>query len=254
MINKQLPQVRKVEQVWQPKAWLDINEDLTLASPSFGPGTYSQVGKQVLQKGLLFPTGDQTADLLYAAYCIPEVNDLEEFKEVRDIVRDRLLLVGARDFWTPAGKSNHGVYVLQDPRAIGMSENLTQDRLETLLKGAEEYRVQDGKNGIIRLHPENQIAFAPQETIQLGYFENHNSLKKNGLIIATYLPKKVEKLVEVSSKFTNKPYVWGLDISEGQNPEQRLSAVGGYGGRLGLGGDWVNDEISHAFGVSPSSK
>lgn len=43
--------------------------NVRFAFPPFGPGTYREVGAQILNRGLRLPTGEETAALLHVAYC-----------------------------------------------------------------------------------------------------------------------------------------------------------------------------------------
>ncbi len=63
---------RTKPQVWTPEAKLCIpheKEELVFAHPSFGPGSYKNVGQQILEKTpgkeLSVPTGEYTASLLH---------------------------------------------------------------------------------------------------------------------------------------------------------------------------------------------
>ena len=59
-----------------------------------------------------------------------------------------------------------------------------------------------------------------------------------------------EMLGEVSTKFKNKPYIWGVETEE--KPVQRVSVLGEYcdGSRLGFYGNHFDvNSYGHAFGV-----
>ena len=243
-----MQKTQSIPKVRRGITYLDIpneNGETTFVSPAFGPNTYSEVGKEITGKGLEFPTGDDTANLLYAAYCIPEVNDESELKNVRDIMRKRWLWVGNRNLWTVKG-----VYVVQDQEAKGRSETLSVNELESELKNGKELSW-----GGVRISQDGRVRFAPKESYELGG-HTPESLAKDGFVIASYNQEGAEKLGEVSDKFNYKPKTWGLNIQEGQDPEQRVSAVGGdNGGRLSVGGNSLGgNDGGAAFGVAPSEK
>lgn len=209
--------------------------EIAFAYPSAGPDTYRNVGKRILSQGQRIPTGDETASLLYAAYCSPEVDGKPEFKNVRDLMRKRWLWVFNRNLWTAKG-----VYVLQDSEAVGRSEPLNVNDLEEMLKDGKEI---EG----VRFSNDRKVRFAPKETYQLGE-QTPKALTKNSFIIASCGEDGAKKLGEVSAKLKLKPYVWCIET---EKPEQRVSALVDWdGGRLGFnGGDFDGGRGSHAFGV-----
>jgi len=218
------------------------NGELVYVHPRVGPNTYIGVGSEILKQGLLVPTGDYTAPLVHAVYCDEEDTSEPEFESVREIMKNRWLWVFNRNCWT-----DKGVYVSQDLEAKGLSAPLDVRELEKSLKGGREF------NGI-RFSEDGRVRFAPKELYVLG---NHtpDSLSKDGFIIASFGKDGAEKIAEVSSKFKyNNPMTYGLDIEEGQNSEQRVSALGKY-----LDGDWLRfdgDDLDDygdgdAFGVRP---
>jgi len=214
---------------------LHNGQEIAFAYPSAGPNNYRNVGKSILNQGQRIPTGEEIASLLYAAYCIPEVQNEPEFKNVRDIMKDRWLWVYNRNLWTA-----NGVYVLQDTQAIGRSEPLHANQLEEMLKGGEEI------NGV-RFGKDKRVRFAPKKTYQLGE-QTPEALAKNGFVIASYGKEGAEKLEKVSAKFRVTPYVWGIET---EKPEQRVSALSEYYdyGRLDFVGGGFGDGYGRAFGV-----
>lgn len=216
--------------------WVPHNGgEVAFAYPSAGPNTYRNVGSQILKAGQQVPTGDYTSSLLHSAYCSDATNE-PEFVNVRDVMKRNWLWVFNRNLWTPTG-----VYVLQDKDATGRSKPLNIRDLEKILKGGKDI------SGI-RFSRDGRARFAPKGSYTLG---NHTSesLAKDGFIIASNGLEGAEKLGEVSDKLRGNPVTYGVNIQEGQTPEQRVSAVGGYYVRLGFCGDWVDYDFGHAFGV-----
>lgn len=210
--------------------------EITFAYPSIGPNTYTQVGKDILDRKMIVPTGEYMASLLHAAYCDASVKNEPEFQNIRQIMKDRWLWVFNTNLWT-----KDGVYVLPDLKAIGRSQQLNQKDLEKMLKGSKEI------NGV-RFSKDQSVRFAPKGSYQL---QTHTpeSLAKDGFVIASYGLEGAEKLGEVSSKFKDKPYVYGVETD---TAEQRVSALDADGLGRGLcvyGSCFVGNRCLHAFGV-----
>ncbi len=210
-------------------------KELVFVHPSEGPDNYQNVGKKLLKRGLNIPTGDQTASLLYGAYNSQE----PEFKEIQEIIKEKWLWVINRNLWTP-----EGVYVVHDPEARGISQPLSQRDLEEKLN-------KDYKKSPIFYSSDGSIRFAPKGSYQLGE-HTKDSLASDGFIIASFGEEGAEKLAEVSTKFKQNPYIWGVNVKEGQDPVQRVSALGSdWGLDIGLGIGGVRDDgvSGWAFGV-----
>ena len=216
------------------------NGELVYIYPQFGPSTYKEVGSEILKQRLLVPTGDYTAPLVHAAYCDEEVKSEPKFESVREIMKNRWLWVFNRNCWT-----DKGVYVSQDLEAKGLSAPLDVRELEKSLKGGREF------NGI-RFSEDGRVRFAPKELYVLGE-HTPGYLLRDGFIIASFGKDGAEKIGKVSSKFRYNPKTYGVDVQEGQNPEQRVSAldVDLIGNRLGFYGDFDDNRNDYAFGVRP---
>src|SRR3989344_6130092 len=213
--------------------------ELVYVHPRVGPNIYRAVGSEILKQGLLVPTGDYTAPLVHSAYCDDEVKNEPEFESVRETMKNGWLWVFNRNLWT-----DKGVYVFQDLEAKGLSEPLNLNELEKSLKGGREF------NGI-RFSEDGRVRFAPKELYVLGE-HTPDSLSKDGFIIASFGKDGAEQIAEVSSKFKYNSMTYGLDIEEEQNPEQRISALGGVidSERLRFNGDDLGGGFGgNAFGV-----
>ncbi|MBS3093979.1 hypothetical protein J4456_05370, partial [Candidatus Pacearchaeota archaeon] len=151
--------------------------------------------------------------MLHAAYC-SEIKDEPEFQNVREIMRNRWLWIFNQNLWT-----DKGLYVIEDQKIKGLSEKLTISNLEKKLSGGTKIK---GTN--VRISKEGKIRFAPNDsdTYLLGE-QTADQLKINDILIAQYLKEGAEKLGEIAAQFKNNSFVYGLDISEGQNPELRVS-------------------------------
>jgi hypothetical protein len=182
------------------------------------------------------PTGEYTASLLHAAYCDDSFENEPEFKNIRKIMEEGGLWVFNRNIWT-----KDGVYVVPDLKALGRNQPLSQNELEKMLKGSKDIKG-------IRFSKDQSVRFAPKGSYELG-FQTSELLAKNGFVIASYGIEGAKKLGEVSSKFENKPYVYGVKTD---TPEQRVSALVavGFGNWLGVCGSYfVDDADNYAFGI-----
>jgi len=221
-------------------------EEIVFAFPSIGPDTYIAVGKRILEQRMNVPTGDYMASLLHIAYCDDSVRDELEFKDIRRIIHGPWLWVFNINLWT-----SEGVYVVQDLESIGRSQLLNQNDLEKMLKDSKEL-----PNGV-RFSKNRKVRFAPKESYRLKN-HTHESLAKDGFVIASYGTEGAKKLGEVSSKFTGWPCVYGLKVDK---PEQRVSALGGIWEFSALGSGWGRISLcidsseyktidsAHAFGI-----
>lgn len=205
-------------------------------------GDYRIIGKRLLERNLKVPTGDCSASLIHAAHCYPETENEPEFKEIRHPPREnRWLLVFNRNLWT-----SKGVYVVPDLNAVGTSQPLNQEELEKMLKDGKELNW-----GGVRVSKDGRVRFAPKESYK---FKGHTSesLVNDGFVIANYTSRGAEKLGEVSSKLADLPEILGLNIQEGEEPAQRVSALNNTRSRLDIFGIFYDNREyrgGYAFGV-----
>ena len=203
--------------------------------PSKGPDNYVNVMEQILNDGLKLPTGEYTASLVHAAYCGPEEVNKNSFKfsfpvsSIRDVMKNNRIWVPNKNLWIPANQQNSGVFVVYDEKGVGLTKPLDQGELEKALEDGEEITINGTK---IKVSKDRKIRFASRDTYE-GGFQSHEDFAKNGFVVASYL-EGANKLSEVSKTFNNSPRVWILDPI---NPEQRVSAVGGYVGGLWFDGN-----------------
>lgn len=214
-------------------------KSIAVAFPSFGPDTYINVGREILNAGQKVLVGDYAASLVHSAYCDDSVKDEPEFENIRNIMINGWISVFNRNLWTP-----EGVYVVQDLKAIGRSEKLDSNELEKALKGGKELSW-----GGIRFSRDGKVRFAPKGSYVIGK-QISESLAKNGFVIAGHGIEEAEKLGEVSSTLRFNPYVLGLNIEEGEEPETSVSALyGNYGNELHVIGYFDDDNHGRSFGV-----
>lgn len=205
---------------------------VSFVHPSSAPNNYRNAFAEVIAKGLKPANGDEMASLLYLAYC--ELPNEPESKDIKGIMRSRWLWVANRNIWT-----SQGVYVIQDEKGQGRNAEFYINQLEKAVKNAEV--IND-----VRFSKDRKVRFAPRKTYESGE-QTADEFAKNGFIIASYGKEGAEKLKEVAKTFSYKPHVWTLDTS---TPEQRVSALCGYGGGLvacGVKFDVIDN--GRAFGV-----
>ncbi|MBU2616619.1 MAG: hypothetical protein KKB79_01400 [Nanoarchaeota archaeon] len=223
-----------------------LNAELRYVHPALGPDSYNSVGKQILDRGQKVPTGNLTVPLIHMAYCNESVKDEKEFSDIRNIMEDRWLWVFNRNIWT-----SQGVYVVQDEEALGRNAPFDIEELEDKLSGGDnELRV--------RFSQDRKTRFAPKSTYSLGK-HTPESLARDGFVIANYDINGAEKLGEVSSEFKYNPKTFGLNIEDGQVPQQRTACLdSGWDfddGGLGVcGDDWDDYEGGCAFGIEKSEE
>jgi len=232
------PKVEKIEKVYTPDAKLWVPHDaseIAFASPAFSPNTYKEVGKEILSRNLNLPKAEYTASLLHAVYCGPEdFTNNPQISDVKSIMKNNWLWVANKNLWT-----KNGVYVVQDLDATGTNQDLDINELEEMLENGSEINR-------IRFSKDKKVRFAPVDTYKLGE-HTHESFANDGFIIASCGQQGAKKLAEVSAKFEDKPYLYGVKT---KTPEQRVSAVGEDDERLGFdGNDFGDSNRSHAFGV-----
>jgi len=238
--------VERITRVWALKAKLYVpheGNEIAFASPSFSPGTYKDVMKEILDANLKIPTGEYTASLLHASYCGPE-----EFRKsgpvesVRNTMKEDLIWAANKNLWIPNREINAGVFVVYDKKGIGLNQQLNQGELEKALEDGEELTINGTK---IRVSNDRKVRFAPRDSYDLGV-HSPEDLAKNGFVIASYLTQ-ANQLAEVSRTFDdNQPTVW---IVEPVAPEQRVSALDVDDDGLHVSGSFEVDDRGHAFGV-----
>mgnify|MGYP001588610089 CR=1 FL=1 len=227
---------------------------LTIIHPFFGPSNYLDVGKQILEKNLMVPTGDQLAAFLHAAYLGPEEFQISKpIREIRDemISAKRYLRIFSKNLWT-----FEGVYVAEDPEVKGLAEELDPKKLESILNDSMEL-----DNGV-RISGNGRIRFAPRDSYRFGE-HTQESLAKDGFVIANYNINGAKQLAEVSKKFILEPKIRGVELGKDDKPVQSVSVLqviyDYYGSRLGIDGlciDGPSDfkryfyiNTSYAFGI-----
>ena len=202
---------------------------LTATHPFFGPYTYLNAGKQILEKNLIVPNGDEIAAFLHAAYLGPEeFTKNPQIREISDIMTNRCLWNFNRNFYGLGG-----VYVVQDPEVKGRIEEPHENQLESILNDCIEL------NNGVRISRDGKVRFAPKDSYRFGEHTSE-SFAKDGFVIASFNIDGAKQLSEVSKKFNFEPKTSGVELGKDDKPEQRVSALkvlyDYYGGRLFVDG------------------
>lgn len=239
------------------------NEEVTFVYPLVGKGkihslmgfdNYKKVGEGILNQGFRLPTAEETVSLIYAAY-FSDVKDELEFENIREIM-SRGLWVFNRILW-----AENGVYVVQDPQLLGISQPIDINDLERELENCEETRgIKVSTDRKVRFAPKNTYYLDTQEKLprsgRVYYSKTQKKLSKNGFVIASYGVEGAKKLEEVAEQLKCPPYVSAEITVEGlQIRNLRISYISICKAhestmyRLGINGNVYRDGDHTAFGV-----
>ena len=210
--------------------------ELSFQYPAF-KGTYGNIAEQIDEAGLKRPNSPKTASLVYDAW---QNKEGKYESEIISILKINWLWEFTGNLYLPKreGEEFHnGVIIEYNPKI-------------------ENRKLIMDKNSLVKRLKENdsQVKFVP-----FGYKIGKQSsleLSKNLYIQARYGKEGAEKIAEVASKYTNKPYIWSFKSVDEE--KVRMSALFRYwdfGGRLVVDGNLWNDcSRGHAFGVCNSEK
>jgi hypothetical protein len=219
--------IEELGRVWTPEAKWTIPQasgEPAFLFPAFGPGTYDNVVKQVIENresGVNLPRGEQSTFLLDEAYN----SDDEAIKKSprsefvrKNIMYDGWLWIHSVNVWTPKDVKNPGMYSVFDENGEGLERVYTTEELEDRLSGGDTERG-------VRFSQDRTVAFVPQNTIKSGE-HNKGTLSQDGAFIAVYSPEGAEALDRVAEQFRFEPYSWIVN-NDSDKPIQSLSALGG---------------------------
>lgn len=222
------------------KLWIPHNnKEMAFIFPAIGLYSYENAGKQILEKGLEIPTGDETASLLYAVYCSDALNE-PEFAKIKDI---KGLWVFNKNLWT-----ENGVYVYQDFDGKGTSISSSVWDLENLLQNGEEI------SGVI-FSKDKRVRFATKESYKIRKDLSKEEIINDGFIIASFGKEGAEKIGEISHKTKNSFYIEGIDIKKGYNPkhpEKTSAFLREEDGKIRIDGFRSSDVgLNYSLGILP---
>lgn len=161
-----------------------LDRKLAFAYPIKGPGTYTDVAKQIdddkTPSQLYKPTTAETISLIYAAM---HDKDNKSAQEILKILRNRDFWCFTKNLWVPKG-----VCVVNDKDGSKLVRKDLEERLQA---------------------NDKDVKFVPKG-FRLGE-QSAEELEKNPYIIAHAGEEGAEKLAEIASEFENKPIVYGLE-------------------------------------------
>lgn len=258
-------------------------------------GSYKEIGKNILDRGGVVPTGDTIYPLVYMSMFsdekLDEMNQItEEFEEISKFfgktsklektlelvekmtekmeefnkfeevynLADKGLVVFNKNIWT-----SQGVYVIHDLEAKGCSEKVNISELENALSGGEEIKgVRFSQNGKVRFT--SKEAYKPTSPTIFGsgkrYFSKEVSPKEmtqDPFTIANFGINGAEAMGRIAylKNFRFNPRIYGVDVKEGEEPDQRILTIrthsGPIGGGLSILGNTKEDETKSGltFGI-----
>ena len=159
--------------------------ELTFQYPAFS-GTYGSVAEQIDKEGLKRPNSPETASLVYDAF---QNKDGKYESEIIKILKENWFWEFTGNLYLPkSNEEKNGVILEHNPKI-------------------ENGKLIMDKNSLIKRLKENdsQVKFVP-----FGFkIDSQNSFEfqKNPYIQARYGKEGAEKIAEVASKYTNKPYI-----------------------------------------------
>ena len=220
------------------KTYLSVPHEggqLTFQHPSF-KGTDGNVAEKIDKAGLKRPSSPETASLVYDAF---QNKDGKYSSEIISILKNNWFWEFTGNLYLPKSneKINNGVIIECDPRIS--NRKLIMD-----------------KSSLIKRLKENDplVKFVP-----FGYKNGEQNLiefQKNPYIQARYGKEGAEKIVEIASKYKNKPHIYSFySVDEEKVRLSALDRYWGFDGRLNVDGDnWDDDNRGRAFGVCPQKK
>jgi hypothetical protein len=215
----------------------------TFVHPAVGPNTYAEVGKGISQQRLRRPTFSQTSALVHRAFQRLQEEPKDVYAlEIKDKMNNNWFWGFTRLLWTP-----EGVYGYDNLKDVVRSERYLKARL-----GKKEVNdVVYSDDGNVRFASRNSKFF------RLGE-QKPSDLENNAVVRVMGKESSGRQLAFVAAQYRPNPFVFGVEIGEGQKPEQGVSALDGYwcvDGRLDVSGDAGGDSRDgYAFGVDAPQK
>lgn len=208
---------------------------LKFVYPVAAPGNFDNVGLELISRKQRILSGDETASLIHAVYCIPDIQNKPESNEIRNIFENCGFWLFERPIWT-----EKGVYINQDFSTDAWKASFD---LKTLSD-----RVRAGKTiDKVMFSLDEKLRFASKTSYKFGE-QSVEDLRNNGYVIASCGVDGARKLAEVAKKFRLNPYVDGSETNDFELGLATISVLNG--DRLVLGGrSFVGFGESSAVGL-----
>lgn len=216
------------------RTYLDVPHQkgiLSFVSPEFGPDFYVNVASQINEARLTQPIMEQNASLVHAAWQNPK----EKYSaQVINLMKNNLLWGFNGLLWMP----QEGVYIQDRPEIKAGTVIMNREDLVAKL---------EAKDPAVRFVP---FGFKTE-------YQTSRELEKNEFVKALAGEEGAQKLAEVADKYNGKPYVAAFTKDSIKEPTMRVARLdsdwGLDGGRLSVGGGWVDYRFGYAFGVHAPS-
>ena len=203
------------------------NSDLTFVYPAYGPDTYSGVKELIEKNGLSTPTLSETASLIYPAFVNDKERKIEEFNDIKKIMKDRWLLGFTGILYTPKL-----IYIQDNPETKNGMPFMEESELVNKL-GQKDSSVRTVEYGF------EKDSISPLELV------------KNPFIIALAGEEGADKLAQIADTFNFEPYLFALNrVTENQTRVSALSSNWNFDNRLDVDGNYLGDgRGGYALGV-----
>ncbi len=214
----------------------------TFIHPAVGPNTYAEVGREISKQRLKRPTFSQTSALVHKAFQQLKEDSKDVYAlEIKDKMRTNWFWGFTRLLWTP-----EGVYGYDDPNSV---------------RGEKYLKARLGKREIndVVYSDDGNVRFASRKSkfFRLGE-QKLSDLENNAVVRVMGKESSGAQLAFVAAQYKRNPFAFGVGLTAGQKPEQRVSALyGGWyvGGRLSVVGLTVGDSRDgYAFGIDAPQK
>jgi len=219
--------------VREGRNYLDVQSKkgvISFVAPAFGPGTYANVGNQIIESGLAQPTMAQTAHLVHGTWQNPK----EKYSsDIINKLKNNWLWGFNGLLYVP----NEGIYVQDRPKIkdgrVVMDKNDLANKLGS-------------KDPSVRFVPFGTFNREKQSSLELA---------KNPFVQALAGEEGADKLAQVADKYKFKPFVWTIDKGNVNEPITRVASLYSYRDidvvRLHVNGNyWGDYNVGYAFGVS----
>jgi hypothetical protein len=229
------------------RSWLPIRYSGREVKVAYPPvqGTHEQCFQAINKDPELRPAeGLELALITAGAYngIEPEWQSIRQNCFVSNYTR-----VPIRNLWIPKNtfkedKSLSGVLVERDVKGKGLSTKMQVPDL------SDSTNWQQNDSGIYISKDKNKT-FIPSDKYKLGE-HTQKSFAKDGYAITVLTPEGAELFAKTAYDAGKTPWIWGINVSDISDPEQRVSLLYEDVGRLDLGGYvWYDVRNYRAFGV-----
>ena len=203
------------------------DSNLTFVHPAYGPNTYLNIKQLIENDEMDTPTFSETVSLIYPAFVNDKEKKVEEFNDIKKIMKDNWLWGFTGILYTP-----ETIYVQDNPEIRnGMPFMDEGDLVKKLEQNDPSVR-------------QVQYGFNTGSMSAL-------SLVKNEFVIALAGEEGADKLAQIADTFKINPYLWSFkNVNENQTRVSALDSSRSLDHRLDvIGNNFGNYRDGYAFGV-----